>query len=304
MKILIIGGTGVIGSKILKILGNQEYDIKFTYLKNYYPSLDGKFLDITNKDSTISLIKNIKPEIIINASSFTNMDLCETNKKIAYKTNVTGLENIVSGAKIFGSKIIQISTSAVFSGERSSYNEEDQTSPISYYGLTKSIAEDIVKTSDLPYLILRTDQPYCWTEKWQHDNSVIRAIRILKKRMELNEIIDWYNSPTYVPNFVNVLKILMLEKANGVFHLVGPDYISRYNYSIEVSNVFNLNKNLIKPLFSKVLKLPAKRVNVRLCSEKLFQKTGIKMMSVKEGLTRMLEESKTLKNDQNVNKII
>ena len=83
MKILIIGGTGVIGSKILKNLGSQYGDIEFTYLKNYNPSHNGKFLDITDKDSTISLIKIIKPEIIINASSFTNMDLCETNKKIA-----------------------------------------------------------------------------------------------------------------------------------------------------------------------------------------------------------------------------
>ena len=297
MKILIIGGTGVIGSKILKNLGNQDDDIEFTYLKNYNPSHNGKFLDITDKDSTMSLIKIIKPEIIINASSFTNMDLCETNKKIAYKINVTGLENIVSGAKIFGSKVIHISTSAVFSGEKPSYNEEDETSPISYYGLTKSIAENVVKTSDLPYLILRTDQPYCWIEKWQHDNSVIRAIHTLKNGMELNEIIDWHNSPTFVPDFVNVLKILMLEKSTGIFHLVGPDYISRYDYSIEVSNIFNLNKNLIKPIFSKILKLPAKRVNVRLRNEKLFQKTGIKMLSVKEGLTRMLEEINHPKND-------
>jgi len=297
MKILIIGGTGVIGSKILKNLGSQYRDIEFTYLKNYNPSHNGKFLDITDKDSTISLIKIIKPEIIINASSFTNMDLCETNKKIAYKINVTGLENIVSGAKIFGSKVIHISTSAVFNGEKPSYNEDDETTPISYYGLTKSIAENVVKTSDLPYLILRTDQPYCWIEKWQHDNSVIRAIHTLKNGLELNEIIDWHNSPTFVPDFVNVLKILMLEKSTGIFHLVGPDYISRYDYSVEVSNIFNLNKNLIKPIFSKILKLPAKRANVKLCNQKLFQKTGIKMLSVKEGLTRMFAEINHPKND-------
>lgn len=295
MKILIIGGTGVIGSKILKSLENE--DVAFTYLKNYNPSSNGKFLDITDKNSTISLIKTIKPEIIINASSFTNMDLCETNKKRAYTVNVTGLENIVSAAKSFGSKIIHISTSAVFSGERSIYNEDDETSPISYYGLTKSIAEDVIKTSDLPYLILRTDQPYCWTEKWQHDNSAIRAINTLRNEMELNEIIDWYNSPTYVPDFVNVLKILMLENAAGVFHLVGPDYINRYDYSIKVSNVFNLNKNLINPIFSKILNLPAKRANVRLSTEKVIQRTGIRMLNVKEGLTKMLEDINNIKKD-------
>ena len=291
MKIMIIGGTGVIGYKILKIF--QDSDIKFTYFNNTSLVHNGKFLDITNQDLTISFIKEQSPEVIVNASSYTNMDLCESNKKIAYKTNVTGLENIISGAKITHSKVIQISTSAVFNGEKPIYFEDDETCPISYYGLTKSIAEKSLQESDLSYLILRTDQPYCWNEKWQHTNSVIRAIETLERGKQLNEIIDWYNSPTYVPDFVNVLKFLILKNKTGIYHTVGSDYINRYEYSRIVADIFDLDKNLINPISSSTLKLQAKRVNVKLSNEKIFNELGIRMMSIKEGLKSMMEEEKS-----------
>lgn len=292
MKIIIIGGTGVIGYKILEIF--EDRDVKFTYFNNSFPAHNGKFLDITNQDSTISFIKEQNPEVIVNASSYTNMDLCESNKKTAHKINVTGLENIMLGAKITHSKVIQISTSAIFNGDKPIYFEDDETCPISYYGLTKSIAEKLLQESDLSYLILRTDQPYCWNEKWQHTNSVIRAIEILESGKQLNEIIDWYNSPTYVPDFVNVLKFLILKNETGIYHIVGSDYINRYEYSKMVADIFNLDKNLINPISSSTLKLQAKRANVKLSNKKIFQEFGIKLMGIEEGLLKMRNDKQNL----------
>ena len=287
MKIIIIGGTGVIGYKILKIF--EDRDMKFTYFNNSSSVHNGKFLDITNQDLTISFIKEQSPEVIVNASSYTNMDLCESNKKTAYKTNVTGLENIISGAKITHSKVIQISTSAVFNGEKPIYFEDDETCPISYYGLTKSIAEKSLQESDLSYLILRTDQPYCWNEKWQHTNSVIRAIETLKNGKQLNEIIDWYNSPTYVPDFVNATMRLIELKKEGIFHVSGSDFLNRYDWALLTAQIFQLDPNLIKPINSSSLNLSAKRVNGNLNNKKLFRETGIRMMGVKEGLSEMFK---------------
>ena len=139
-------------------------------------------------------------------------------------------------------------------------------------------------------MILRTDQPYCWNEKWQRTNSVIRVIDSLKKNQIFNEVIDWYNSPTYVPDFVIATKKLIQKDSEGIFHLVGSDFIDRYNWSLRVADIFHLKKELLKPINSSELKLPEKRNNIKLNNNKLFQETGYRMLGVEEGLKKMAEE--------------
>ena len=153
--------------------------------------------------------------------------------------------------------MVFISTSAVFNGTKSEYSENDKPNPTGIYGLTKFQGEKIIQESNLPFLILRTDQPYCWKEKWQHTNSVIRVIENLEKNQQFKEVVDWYNTPTYVPDFVNATKELIQKDLEGIFHLVGSDFISRYDWSQKVADIFHLKKNLIKPIDSSELKLPA-----------------------------------------------
>ncbi|MGH2575264.1 MAG: sugar nucleotide-binding protein, partial [Ignavibacteria bacterium] len=141
-----------------------------------------------------------------------------------------------------------------------------------------------------PYLILRTDQPYCWTEKWQHTNSVLRTINTLQSGKMHKEVADWYNTPTYVPDFVHVTAQLINDNMTGIFHLTGSDFINRYDWSIITANIFGLNTNLIQPITADNLNLPVKRVNVNLANQKLQQRIGIKMIGVKEGATKMFEQ--------------
>lgn len=288
---LIVGGTGVIGSKLVEYFKGKNQDVKFTYLKNRLPIDDGYYLDIIEKTPTVEFITNVKPDIIIHTTAITNVDLCETNKNLADSVNVNGVRNIIDGAKISKSKIIYISTSAVFDGRKEENEEEDRVSPISYYGITKAKGEEYVKKSGLPYLILRIDQPYCWIEKWQHTNSVLRVLDTLGSQRILNEVVDWYNTPTYVPDFVRVV-FELCDKAEGIFHTVGSDFINRYEWALKTARIFGLNQELIKPISSDKLNLPARRSNVKLANRKLFQKIGIKMNGVDEGLNDMIRIKK------------
>lgn len=287
MRILIIGGTGVIGSKIVKESIKEKHDTNFTFMKNNCNLLCGNFLDITQKQNTIEFIKKKSPDIIIHCVALTNVDKCETDKISANKINVQGTENVVLGAKITNSKIVYISTSAVFNGEKSEYFENDKTCPISHYGITKRMGEEIVSESGLPYLILRTDQPYCNIEKWQHTNSVLRTIETLKAGKFLREIRNWKNNPTYVPNFVESLKKLLECNEEGIFHVVGKDYLTRFEMALKTADIFGLNEKLIISINSDELNLPAKRVNVNLQNKKLIEKVGIKMYDFNEGLLEM-----------------
>ena len=291
MKIFIVGGSGVIGSYFVKSFAKENSDITYTYYKNKVSYTKGINLDVQDRDDTLKTLKKFQPDLIIIANALTGVDFCEANPSLAESINVKGTKNIVDGCKSVNSKLVFISTSAVFNGTKSEYSENDKPNPTGIYGLTKFQGEKIIQESNLPFLILRTDQPYCWKEKWQHTNSVIRVIENLEKNQQFKEVVDWYNTPTYVPDFVNATKELIQKDLEGIFHLVGSDFISRYDWSQKVADIFHLKKNLIKPIDSSELKLPVERNNVKLNNNKLFQKIGYRMLGVDDGLQRMSLDS-------------
>jgi len=288
MKIFIVGGSGVIGSYFIKSFIKENSEIVYTYYKNKPPYHHGIDLDVRDRHNIIKTLKEFNPDLVIIASALANVDLCEINPSLAESINVKGTQNIVEGCKLVNSKVVFISTSAVFGGKKLEYSENDEPHPTSIYGLTKLKGEKIIQESNLAFLILRTDQPYCWREKWQRTNSVIRVIESLEKNQPFKEVVDWYNMPTYVPDFVKATKKLIQKDLEGIFHLVGPDFVSRYDWSLKVADVFHLKKDLIKPINSFELKLPVKRNNVKLNNNKLLQKTGYRMIGVEEGLREML----------------
>ena len=290
MKSLIIGGSGMIGSYLTKTCESQGYETEFTYFQKKSSNKHGIFLDITKRETTVQLIKKIAPDIVFLTSAITNVDLCETNTDLAKSTNITGTQNVVDGCKTTGSKLVYFSTSAVFDGTKSEYSELDETRPANNYGLTKLLGEEIIKKSELPFLIIRTDQPYGWTEKWQRTNSVMRVIENLKNNTFFNEITNWYNTPTYIPDLAITIMELVRNNLIGIFHVVGSDFLSRYDCALLIAEIFNLNKKLLKQINSSELKLQAKRSNVNLSNKKLFQSTGIRMLGFRDGLKKMLEE--------------
>ena len=289
-KILIIGGNGIIGSKFVDNFKEKEVEFFSTFFQNSSTDDQGIFLDIRNEENVKKTITKIQPDVIIHTSALAVVDKCETDRELAYSINVKGTENILEVCAENSIKFVYVSTSAVFDGSKNEYFEDDDLSPINYYGETKAIAEKKIQQSKLDYLILRTDQPYCWTEKWQRLNSVIRILNNFSSNKIHNEVTDWYNKPTFVPNFVeNTLKLID-NNSNGIFHIVGTDFINRLDWSMILCDVFKLDKNKIIKILSKDLNLPAKRANININSDKVTKETGIPMIGVKEGAELMLKE--------------
>jgi dTDP-4-dehydrorhamnose reductase len=168
--------------------------------------------------------------------------------------------------------------------------ETSKTQPNTYYGKTKLEAEILIRESQLDFLILRTDQPYNWIEKWQKENSVVRVLKHLNRKKALKEIIDWYNVPTYIPDLVKAIEFLIKKEASGIFNVVGDDYINRYDWSCNVADIFNLNKKLIIPIKSEELNIAVKRPNINLSNKKLVEKTGINMSGIYSGAISMKNE--------------
>jgi dTDP-4-dehydrorhamnose reductase len=288
-KILVIGGSGIIGYNLVKEFTNEGENVEFTYFKNQISLKNSHELDASLKDDTIEFICKINPDIIIQTVALAGVDLAEKNHKLADQITVNSTENIIQGCKLTKSKLVYVSTTYVFDGNKQIFKENDIPIPKSYYGITKLRAEKIIQNSNLKYLILRTDQPYFWIKKGQRMNSVIRVLNTLKNKSVLNEIIDWYNMPTYVPDFVKATKILINNDEEGIFHITGPDFVNRYTWSLKVAEIFGLDKKLINPIVSDKLSLAIKRDNINVNNEKIHMKTGIKMRGINEGLSDMFK---------------
>ena len=291
MKMLIVGGSGMIGTKIYDHFCKKN-NVEMTYLTHKIPFGNSYQLDILQKENTINLIQKINPDVVIHNTALVNVDLCETDKKLADLINVEGTKNVIEGCKLTNSKIIFISTPLIFNGEKDEYIETDDPSPISHYGITKLEGEELIKKSDLSYLILRTDQPYCWIENWQHTNSVLRLVDTLKENKILREITDWYNNPTYVPDIAIAIDKLLEKEKTGIYHVVGTDFINRFEWGLITSELFQLDKKLLEPITSDSLDLSVKRSNANLSNQKLVQEIGFSPKGVKEGIQQMLKDKK------------
>lgn len=286
MKILVIGGSSVIGSRLTSIFDESYY----TYLNNKIQigNAEGFELDIRGKASTIDLIKKLKPDIVIHGAAAPSMDICETDKKLAYDIHINGTKNIIEGCKAINAKIVFLSTSAVFDGKKAMYKEDDETCAISYYGITKAEAEKIVINSGLNFFITRLDHLYGWVYFLnQKRNTAIRVLEKLEKGEVVEEITDWYNNPTFIDNLTDVIKKLIEKDAEGIYHMAGPDFVNRYEFALKIAEVFGKDESLIRKKTSDKLNLPAKRANCNLDSAKAEKKTGIKLLGIEKCLEKM-----------------
>lgn len=288
MKVFVTGGSGMIGSKFVSELGRKN-EVLYTYLSRAAAEgSESTKLDITNAKGVASVIREFEPDLTIHCSALTKVDLCETDPKLADSINVQGTKNVVEACKKTGSKIIYISTSFVFDGKRKLYQEDDKPHAINRYGLTKLKGEEITRKSGQPYMILRTDHPYRWSPAHIEKNNIMRMIGLFERGEKFREATDWFNTPTLVDNLVQASMKLTDKWEDGVYHVVGSDYISRYDMAMKVAEAVGGNKKLVEKVKSSVFNLPTKRPNVHMSNEKVQERTGVEMLGVDDGVKFML----------------
>ena len=146
-RILLFGGTGLIGSTFINY-SKDIFEIFYTYNNNrinFDKTTSYKINLLTENKKISSIINNFKPDIIIHTVAYSSVDFCEINHELANELHVNATKTIVDNAIQNNSRVIFLSTDAVFEGElNKKYNERDIPKPINYYGITKLNAEKIV----------------------------------------------------------------------------------------------------------------------------------------------------------------
>lgn len=252
---LIIGGSGLLGQRLVDYF-DKKYSVVGTY-HNRHPDVASTFvhMNITNKENILSCFEDICPDIVVLSAAFTNVDKCEIEKKMAYKVNVAGIKDVCKQIEKYNAKCVYVSTDYVFDGKKGNYVETDSVNPINFYGETKKEAEDIVSFICSDFLILRPSVIF-GIEK---PNFVTWVIDSLKKKQQINIVTDQFVSPTLNVDFGLQLDALLRADQQGVFHCSGGERINRFDFSCEIADVFNLEKQLINPISMDDLNWMAKR---------------------------------------------
>lgn len=284
-KILVIGGNGLLGSKIVK-LAQTKYDCVSTHRTcAIHPS--SLKLDITSQDEVFHVFKTVKPNIIMHVAAETNVDRCETDRNWAWKVNAEGTANVAEACGEMNLKLVYVSTDYVFDGERGLYMEQDTLNPINYYGLTKLKGEEFVRERCKDYLIARTSVLFGW-HPWKK-NFATWAIEALRCGKRIEVVDDHFNSPTLADNLSEALLELVEKDFNGIYHTAGSERISRYEFVVKIAKIFDLDIGLVKPIKMKELKAwVAKRPrDSSLCIDKARRELKTKFFDVKESLEFM-----------------
>lgn len=298
-KIMVIGGSSLLGYKILANRNNLELYASYNKNPINMENLESIEIDITNKTNCKKILE-IKPDVIINTAAITNVDYCEKFKKNAFDVNVTGTKNISEIADKIGSKLIHISTDAVFSGDKKFYTEEDEPNPVNIYGKTKFEGEKIVSKIE-DSVILRPSVIFGWIpseyiktrdESRKTMNFGLWVLDQLNKKNKMSIVNDQFNTPTLADNMAkNILEILQKD-VKGIFHLSGLSCISRLDFSKKIARSFGYSENLINSTSTKKLKQIAPRTLESCLKCNKIVKNGIKLLTIDQSIEIMHDQVK------------
>jgi len=228
MKILLLGNTGQVGWELNRTLLTLGEMI----------ALDYPQIDMADPDSICELVQEVKPQIIVNATAYTNVDKAESEPELAMAINGIGPGILAQEVKKIGAAIIHYSTDYVFDGTKGTpYTEEDQPNPINVYGETKLAGEKAVQEVDGTFLIFRTS----WVYSLRRPCFVTKVLEWAKTKEVLRIVDDQISSPTWARTLAEATAQVIaqgrkdpigyLAETSGLYHLAGGGSCSRFEWA-------------------------------------------------------------------------
>ena len=253
-KILIFGINSFLGKNVVNVL-SKSFDIYGTYFnsKPYFNmKKKPKILktDLTKRDFfNHNFFAKFKADIILNCAGESSVDICEKNKIMCKKKIVSITKNTSDFARRKKIYYVTISTDILFKNKKNKiFSEKDTPNTYNYYGKLKLFAEKYVKKTNNNSLIIRTR-----FFGLKSNNSFLS--RLLKLKTSKKKIVCYdniYSTPIYVNDLIKSIIFCFKKKIRGVFHIVGDNLISRYNFALLVFEIFKIDKNqLIAKTFNK-----------------------------------------------------
>lgn len=276
MKILITGSNGMLGHDLIDVLENDNELILTT----------SKSLDITDKEKTISFIKENNPDIVINSAAYTDVDGCEENVDLAFNVNGEGVRNLALGCKEANCPLVHVSTDYVFNGKNDRpWVEDDEIGPISIYGKSKLDGEIAIQEILDKFFIVRT----AWLYGVNGGNFPKTMLELAKNHPEITVVYDEVGSPTYTLDLAKAIGELIKTDFYGIYHLTNSDSCSWCEFARYIFEVAEVDVKVI-PVTASEFARPAPRPSYSVLENKKWIENGFNpLRSYKEAIVDYIE---------------
>jgi dTDP-4-dehydrorhamnose reductase len=263
-RILLLGGSGILGSEVLKQLQDEDFD---------YVAPTSIDLDIRQMDAVINSVSQFKPTWIINCAAWTNVDGAETVLDDARQINTIAVENLGIAANHYQCKVIHVSTDYVFDGESSEpYLETSQVHPLNKYGESKLLGESALFAALPSAYVIRTSWLYGKSGKNFVKTIAAKALRGEEARV----VDDQIGSPTSARDLaIAIFSILKNKPAPGIYNYSNRGSCSWYELAQKIYEAVGADPSLVQAISSNSLSFSAKRPKFSVLSKEKWISTGL-----------------------------
>jgi dTDP-4-dehydrorhamnose reductase len=275
MRITIFGATGLLGKALIR----EWRDDEVTGLG----SADG---DMRDEEQVLHLVQRSRPDWIVLAAAYTDVDGCEINRDLAFGVNCRGAVNVARAAKPQGARLLYLSTDYVFDGTKTTpYTTDDPRSPRSVYGQSKADAEAQLGQILPQCCIVRTS----WLFGTGGNCFPDTILKLAASRPQLEVVGDQRGSPTYTVDLARALIQLCRQEASGVVHVTTRGECSWFDFAREIVARAGLD-TVVRETTSDKFVRPAERPKYSVLSPESLQKHGIEMPGWQDALQRYLAD--------------
>ena len=291
-RVLVTGADGQVGRALLATLAGSAEVIP----------CNRNSLDLSNPDQIRSAVREIAPDIIINAGAYTAVDRAESERELAFAINGHAPGVLAEEAQRASSLLIHYSTDYVFNGSKKGpWVEEDATDPLNVYGASKLAGEEAIRKAGGPYLIFRTS----WVYAPEGKNFLLTMLRLGRERDSLNVVDDQIGAPTTASELARATQAIATQISDGKFaepdawagtyHMTCAGSVSWCGFARAIfqrsPNLLDGKKPTVNPISASEYPTPAKRPrNSVLSNEKLQRTFGVHLASWESALDEVLTE--------------
>jgi dTDP-4-dehydrorhamnose reductase len=275
MRVVIFGATGLLGNALTRQWRHDEVI-----------GLGSGDADIRSPQQVEAVLARYRPDWIVLAAAYTDVDGCETHRDLAFEVNCAGAASVARAAAQIGSKLIFLSTDYVFDGSKNRpYETDDPVSPQSVYGQTKAAAETEILKIAPQACILRTSWVFGIGGKCFPDT----ILRLAGSRETLEVVDDQRGCPTYTVDLARTIIELCRKDAAGILHATDSGDCTWFKFATAIVSGAGLKTKILATTTDHFSR-PAPRPKYSVLSLSRLQLYGISMPSWQDALARYLKE--------------
>ncbi len=266
MRIFITGASGQLGHELVRVAKTSGHIVTASSRGD---------LDITETSEIRNAFATTRPDVVIHAAAWTQVDACEEDPERAFAVNAKATCTVANAAREVGAHVVYISTDYVFDGTKpTAYIESDQPSPQSVYGASKLAGEQAMSSDDA---IVRIS----WVCGFHGSNMVKTILRLAESQSELQFVNDQIGNLTFADDAATMIVRLAEEQRRGIWHVTNQGVTSWFDFAQDVLSSAGLDPRRVIPISTEALQppRPAKRPSNSVLDNLAIRSAGIPLLA-------------------------